>query len=325
MPKMKAAVLHEPGGPERLTVEQVSIPDVHPGEVLIRVKAFGLNRSEMFTRQGHSPDVKLPRILGIEAVGIVENALGTELREGDTVVTCMGGMGRNFDGSYAEHVVIPAKQVLAIHTTLPWAVLGALPEMLQTAWGALHTSLRLREGERLLIRGGTSSVGLAALSLARAAGAIVSATTRNPQRFDFLRDLGAAEVFLDDGEIADKVRHVYADGVDKILELVGTKTLLDSLECCRKGGVVCATGIIGNEWSLHDFNPSVAIPTAVHLTTYGGTYDDLLRMPFQSLVSQTEVGDLHISLGRTFQLNDIADAHRFLDSGNALGKIVVLT
>ncbi len=109
------------------------------------MKAFGLNRSEMFTRQGHSPDVKLPRILGIKAVGTVEGAPGNEFRKGDTVATVKGGMGRSFDGGYAEYTVVPASQVLAVQTELPWEVLGALPEMLQTAWGALHTSLEPKQ------------------------------------------------------------------------------------------------------------------------------------------------------------------------------------
>jgi NADPH:quinone reductase-like Zn-dependent oxidoreductase len=147
----------------------------------------------MFTRQGHSPDVKLPRILGIEAVGTVEEAPGNEFRKGDTVATVMGGMGRSFDGGYAEYTVVPASQVLAVQTELPWEVLGALPEMLQTAWGALHTSLELQTGERLLIRGGTSSIGLAAMALAKSVGAFVSSTTRNPDRASFLRDHGADE------------------------------------------------------------------------------------------------------------------------------------
>ena len=133
MNTMKAAVIHDTGGPEVLKIESRPIPKPREGEVLIRVKAFGLNRSELFTRQGHSPGVKFPRILGIEAVGIVEEAPGQEFRRGDTVATAMGGMGRQFDGGYAEYTCVPAKQVQVIKTTLGWETLGALPEMLQTA------------------------------------------------------------------------------------------------------------------------------------------------------------------------------------------------
>ncbi len=325
MSMMKAAVLRKPGGPEQLQLETLPIPTVDRDEVLIRVKAFGVNRSEMFTRQGHSPNVKLPRILGIEAVGIVEDAPGGEFQKGDVVATVMGGMGRQFDGSYAEYTVVPSSQVLAVHTQLPWETLGALPEMLQTAWGALDRSLQLQKGEHLLIRGGTSSIGLAALALARSVGAVVSCTTRDPARASFLRDLGAAEVFIDTGSIHDKVRQTRQEGVDKVLELVGTSTLLDSLLCARQQGVVCVTGIVGNEWSLREFNPSVAIPTAVHLTTYGGTAADLLRMPFEKLAGQIASGTLCIPLAKTFRLGEIVEAHRYMEENKALGKIVVLT
>ena len=98
MPIMKAVVIHEPGGPEVLKVESIPIPTPLAGQVLIRVKAFGINRSEMFTRQGHSPGVRFPRVLGIEAVGLVEEVPGDEFRKGDIVATAMGGMGRAFDG-----------------------------------------------------------------------------------------------------------------------------------------------------------------------------------------------------------------------------------
>src|SRR3984893_2015898 len=113
---MKAAVIHEAGRPEVLKIESLAIPTPQSGEVLIRVKAFGLNRSELFTRQGHSPNVKFPRILGIEAVGLVEAAPGGEFRKGEVVATAMGGMGRQFDGGYAEYTSVPAAQVQSVKT-----------------------------------------------------------------------------------------------------------------------------------------------------------------------------------------------------------------
>ena len=119
MATMKAAVIHEAGGPEVLKIESLPTPTPKNGEVLIRVKAFGLNRSELFTRQGHSPGVKFPRILGIEAVGVVEAAPGGEFRKGDIVATAMGGLGRQVDGGYAEYTCVPAKQVQVIKTELP--------------------------------------------------------------------------------------------------------------------------------------------------------------------------------------------------------------
>jgi len=195
---MKAIVVEQPGRPEVLQLKEIPTPDPRPGWILIKIRAFGLNRSEMYTRQGHSGDaVTFPRVLGIECVGEVKDAGGSELHLGQKVAALMGGMGRKYDGSYAEHTLVPQSQVIPVDTNLSWEQFSAIPETFMTAWGSLVKSIELQEGQTLLVRGGTSSVGMAATTIAKNIGATVVATTRNESKSEALLANGADHVVID--------------------------------------------------------------------------------------------------------------------------------
>lgn len=295
--------------------------------MLIRIKSFGLNRSEMFTRQGHSP-VEFPRILGIEATGIVEEAPGNEdkFKKGDIVGTAMGGMGRAFDGGYAEYTCVPASQVQIIESgrSIPWEIIGSLPETMQTVWGALFQTLHLKQNDRLLIRGGTSSIGLAAAAIAKQHGVFVAATTRKPEREQMLRANGADQVFIDNGSLAGQVKQT--QGFNKVLELVGTSTMNDSLQCVVVGGIVSMVGIVGGRWTVDDgWSPSASIPTGVFLTVYHSSPEAFMMTPLDTIIERLGIDTLKRLVGKTFHgLDNIVEAHEWMDESRAGGKIVMV-
>jgi NADPH:quinone reductase-like Zn-dependent oxidoreductase len=322
---MRAVVLDAPGPPEALRIRELAVPEPRPGWVLIRVRAFGLNRSELHTRLGLAEGVSFPRVLGIEAAGVVVAAPGGEFEEGQQVVAMMGGMGRTFDGGYAEFTNVPAAQVLAFRSELDWATLGAVPEMLQTANGSLTVGLDTQAGQILLIRGGTSSVGMATAILAKDRGLVVLATTRQPARAAALTAIGVDHVLIDDGELAAQVRAIVPRGVDAALELVGTNTLPDTLRAVAVHGVVCFTGMLSNEWTVKDFYPIDYLPTGVRLTAYGGEAADLPTDVLQGYLDAVAAGRLTVPIHHVYALDEIARAHADMEQGSATGKLVVVT
>jgi len=322
---MKAAAIYNPGGPENFVLEDRKIPEVKPGWVLIKVKAFGLNRSELMTRKGYSPDVRFPRVLGIECVGEVVNDPSATFNPGQKVAAFMGGMGRDFDGSYAEYTLLPLPLLSAFESVLPWEQLGAMPEMFQTVYGSLHLSLKIEAGEIILIRGGTSSIGMLATQLAKNSGLTVVATTRNPAKTDLLKANGADHVVIEDGNIAQKIKSIFPEGVHKVLELVGTSTLKDSMASAAPGGMVCMTGMLAEQWSFPDFAPMDFIPATVALTVYDSGQVRVDGQSFQQFIKDVEDEKIKLSIGRRFNLQEIAAAHSLMDSNSAGGKIVVLT
>jgi NADPH:quinone reductase len=322
---MRAVVLDGPGPPSELRIREVPVPVPAPGWVLIAVKAFGLNRSELHSRLGVAEGMTWPRILGIEATGVVESCPGGEFRAGQQVAALMGGMGRAYDGGYAEFTCVPVTQVVPFESDLDWATLGAIPEMLQTANGSLTVGLDARAGQSILVRGGTSSVGMAAAVLAKQIGMTVLSTTRNHAKADALRKAGVDHIVIDTGSVAVEVRRVVPSGVDAALELIGTPTLPDTLRATRVHGVVCFTGMLSNEWTVKDFYPIEYIPRGVRLTAYGGEAADLPATVLQGFIDLVQDGRVAVPIGHVYRLDQIAEAHAAMEAGTTTGKLVVTT
>jgi len=321
---MKAIVLYKTCSPNELTVSEVPIPVVKPGWVLIKVKAFGLNRSELMMREyeGFASYISLPRTLGIECAGEIADGSDSSFKKGQKVVALMGGMGRSFDGSYAEYTLVPAKNAFTADTDLDWTELGAIPETYFTAYGSLFNSLQLSAEDILLIRGGTSATGLAAIQLAKSIGATVLASTRKENKRDLLIARGADNVLIDDGTLKNQLLSLYPQGVNKVLELIGPATLLESASLLCHHGIVCVTGILGKKGTIENFYPIKDIPTGVYLTGFSSNYPNQKIM--DDIFSHIKTHDLHPTISKVFSLAEIGQAHQLMENNEANGKVVVL-
>lgn len=307
-------------GPEALIPEKVPVPQVRPGWSLIRIRAFGLNHSEIFTRQGLSPSATFPRILGIECTGeIAETTDPERLPRGLKVASLMGEMGRAFDGSYAEYALVPNGQTYPVASNLPWEKLAAIPETGYTAYGSIQ-NLKVEDADHVLVRGATSSVGIAATRLLVAAHPALdlAGTTRNLAKDKLLRNAGYRRIIENrDGVLQTDERF------DKVLELIGPVTLRDTFAHISEGGICCCTGELGGQWYLDDhFDPIMDLPTNGYLTSFCSGNVDQARL--QALFD--EIARTHADLGpaKVFPLSELREAHAWLGTERSGGKAVVV-
>ena len=323
---MKAIVITAYGGPEMLSVAELPDPVPAAGEVLIRVRAFGLNHAETYMRSGAWGTVA--QVPGIECAGTVQVDPNGRLAAGAPVIAILGGMGRTRNGSYAELVTVPASNVVPVSTALPWTDLVALPEVYATAWAGLHQNLGLQPGQTVLVRGATSALGQAAVNIAAEDGVTVIATTRSTGRADLLRGIGAASVLIDDGALADQVVRLNLQ-VDGVFDLVGNSALRDSLRIARPGGRVCQLGFLGGLEPVAEFNPIADVPTGVQFSFYGSAFVlgtesfPLADIPLQEMITKAESGQYRAKPVKVFGFEEIVAAHRAMEQGLTAGKIVV--
>jgi NADPH:quinone reductase-like Zn-dependent oxidoreductase len=163
-----------------------------------------------------------------------------------------------------------------------------------------------------------------AAQLAKIKGCTVFSTTRNQGKADILRSIGVDQVIVDGGEIAPKIKSIIPNGVDKVLELVGGNGIRDSLKCVRKHGIVCQTGYLSNNWRIDGFSPLGEIPSSVYLTSYAGGNNDLSPELLQAFLDNIAERKLDIKIDTVFKLDEIVEAHRYMENNKASGKLVVL-
>ena len=318
---MKAIQLTHPCSADEMRVSEMPVPEVRPGWVLVKIHAAGLNHSEALLRMFEIENdyIRKPIVPGIECVGEIENPSDTQFKKGDKVIALMGGMGRSFNGSYAEYALLPATNVFKVETDLDWLSLAAIPETYFTAYGSLTECLLLNENDTLLVRGATSTVGQAAIQLGKAIGAKVIATCRKEKDFDRLKAIGADYCFIDDGHLAESLPTEMRP--NKVLELIGPATLQDSLRCVTKPGYVCNTGILGNVFTVEHFDPIKYIPNGVFLTGFFSNFPTKATISAMfDLINRKHIKPLY---SKVFGLDEIAEAHTLLEKGGAGGKIVL--
>lgn len=316
---MKAAVVYEAGGPEKLIYEEVPTPRLKKGWSLVKVMGFGINHSEVFTREGKSPSVQFPRILGIECVGIIEETSDENLLPtGQKVISIMGEMGRAFDGSYAEYVLLPNDQIFPVETDLSWEELAAIPETYYTAFGSMK-NLQIKKNDQVLVRGATSGVGVAFLNLlkSRFETITIDGTSRNLAKRDVLVQAGFDDV-IEDREGQLQTEKMY----DKIFELIGPATVKNSFKHLNEQGIVCSTGQLGGQWFLEEFDPIMDIKANSYLTSFYSNNVDETKL--NQLLEFIDENKTIVKPEKVFELKEISKAHEYLESGRSFGKVIIL-
>lgn len=317
---MKAIVVSKAGGPEVLTYTDVPKPTIKSGWSLVKVMGFGINRSEIFTREGKSPSVQFPRILGIEVVGMIaESSDPEQLPVGQKVISIMGEMGRAFDGSYAEYVLLPNEQIYPVESTLSWANLAAIPETFYTAFG-IFKSLQITKSDHILVRAATSGVGIAVMKLIKgyAASISVTGTTRSANKSDQLLAAGFDDVLVTP---TPNTLPNETSQFDKIADLIGPAATRDSLQHLNEYGILSATGELGGVWTIDALDPIIDIPNNRYLTGfYSG---DVSSSKMQEMLAFIEKYHIDVTPARVFNLAQIQAAHQYLQSQHSFGKVVV--
>ncbi|PMD71342.1 zinc-binding dehydrogenase [Companilactobacillus nuruki] len=315
---MKAVVISRAGGPEVLKIEESPIPKATTDQTVIHIKAFAVHRYEVLTREGGSPSVKFPRVIGIEAVGeVYQPSKNSKLAKGQRILVVNGGFDREFDGSEEEYALIPDSIIHPVDFEGSWVEFANYPETFYTAFGALKTT-KLQTGQTLLVRGGTTGVGMAAMVMANAMGIKVTSTTRRQERRQMLLDMGAIDVVVDeDGKLQTD------EEFDGFLDMVGAPVVSDSLAHVKRGGYYTTVGLLSGKWIWENFDPFENIG-GKYITAFDGVdiNDEIINEMFK-LINDNH---LTIPISKVFKLDDIQAAQEYImKRDRPMGQVIVTT
>jgi NADPH:quinone reductase len=325
---MKAIVITAPGGPEVLQVKERPMPLPEQGEVLIKVIAAGVNRPDVAQRKGHYPPPKgaSPDIPGLEVAGIVE-ALGqdcTTTKPGDKVCALVSG------GGYADYCTVPEGQCLPIPDNISFEEAASLPETFFTVWSNVFDRGQLKPGQKLLVHGGSSGIGVAAIQLAKAWGATVYVTAGTDEKCSYCEKLGAEKAInYKSQNFKEEIKRITSSqGVDVILDMIGGDYTPDNLEClAEEGRLVLINVMRGDETKV-----KLSLVMRKRLTITGSTLrarDTAFKSSVAKKIKEhvwpwLEAGVVKPVVYKTFPLEKAADAHRLMESSTHIGKIVLL-
>ncbi|WP_296228474.1 zinc-dependent alcohol dehydrogenase family protein [Ralstonia sp. UBA689] len=321
--------IHQTGGPEVLRFDDIEVAPPGPGEITLQVKAIGLNRAESMFRSGQYLESPVfPARLGYEAAGVV-SAIGegvTGLAVGDAV-SVVPPLSITRWGMYGEVATVPAEVVVKHPESLGWTEAAALWMQYVTVWGALIDLAKLRHGDAVVITAASSSVGLAAIQVARMVGATAIATTRTNDKAQALREAGADHVIVtqDEDLVARVLDTTHGKGARVAFDPIAGSMLPLLADALSDDGTVIEYGALSTEPTAFPLFPALAKRLSVH----GYTYQRVVRDPAKLAAAKRFIldglasGALKPVIDRVFPLEQIVDAHRYLESNQQFGKIVV--
>ncbi len=324
---MKAYLVSQPGSPNVLEPQNLPDPIPEKGKALIKIKAFGLNRAEAVTRMGGSFDaVKFPKVIGIECVGEVMECPGGELNPGQKVAAAMGGMGRKYNGSYAEMIVVPLANVFPIETDLDWITLASIPETYFTAWGCCFESLCLEKHPKIVIRPGASALGIAITQIVNHLGGQVIGVTRSSHKVEKMMKTGMYKVITSSSKVGDEVLETWSNGATGVVDtIVSEESVKDDLSMLAKGGRICLAGSLADSYGTSksaDFKDVLSLPNTSFFSSEG-LHSSKDTQNLQTIIDRVEKGFYKPYIDAVFDFEDMVIAHQKMDRNEFTGKVVI--